>query len=65
MFVHVYMYDICSPCLNLCNMCDPAIGLFVFQTEMGGWALRLAVGIYVLMLAVTAGNANEGGNIKS
>ncbi|KAK9970945.1 hypothetical protein ABG768_026847 [Culter alburnus] len=26
---------------------------------MGGWALRLAVGIYVLMLAVTAGNANE------
>lgn len=46
-------------------MCDPAIGLFVFQIEMGGWALRLAVGIYVLMLAVTAGNANEGGNIKS
>ncbi|XP_048065195.1 integrin beta-4 isoform X3 [Megalobrama amblycephala] len=26
---------------------------------MGGWALRLAVGIYVLMLAVTAGHANE------
>lgn len=45
-------------------MCDPAIVLFVFQTEMGGWALRLAVGIYVLMLAVTAGHANEGGNIK-
>ncbi|XP_050972902.1 integrin beta-4 isoform X2 [Labeo rohita] len=26
---------------------------------MGGWALRLAVGIYVLMLAVTASRANE------
>ncbi|XP_073675885.1 integrin beta-4 isoform X2 [Garra rufa] len=26
---------------------------------MGGWALRLAVGIYVLMLAVTASSANE------
>ncbi|XP_051759499.1 integrin beta-4 isoform X2 [Ctenopharyngodon idella] len=26
---------------------------------MGGWALRLAVGIYVLMLTVTAGHANE------
>uniref|UniRef100_A0A8C2HQW0 Integrin beta n=1 Tax=Cyprinus carpio TaxID=7962 RepID=A0A8C2HQW0_CYPCA len=29
------------------------------QTEMGGWALRLSVGIYVLMLAVTASRANE------
>uniref|UniRef100_A0A8C1R285 Integrin beta n=1 Tax=Cyprinus carpio TaxID=7962 RepID=A0A8C1R285_CYPCA len=26
---------------------------------MGGWALRLSVGIYVLMLAVTASRANE------
>uniref|UniRef100_A0A672P5V2 Integrin beta n=1 Tax=Sinocyclocheilus grahami TaxID=75366 RepID=A0A672P5V2_SINGR len=26
---------------------------------MGGWALRLAVGIYVLLLAVTASHANE------
>ncbi|XP_067270325.1 integrin beta-4 isoform X2 [Pseudorasbora parva] len=26
---------------------------------MGGWALRLTVGIYVLMLAVTVGHANE------
>ncbi|XP_067250636.1 integrin beta-4 isoform X4 [Chanodichthys erythropterus] len=26
---------------------------------MGGWALHLAVGIYVLMLTVTAGHANE------
>lgn len=46
-------------------MCDFAIFLFVFQTEMGGWALRLAVGIYVLMFAVTTGRANEGGNINS
>ncbi|XP_026125310.1 integrin beta-4 isoform X4 [Carassius auratus] len=28
-------------------------------TEMGGWALHLAVGIYVLLLAVTASHANE------
>lgn len=46
-------------------MCDPAIVLFVFQTEMGGWTLHLAVGIYVLMLAVTAVRANDGENINS
>ncbi len=45
-------------------MCDLAIVVFMFQTEMGGWALRLAVGIYVLLLSVTASRANEGGNIS-
>lgn len=62
--VHVNLCDICSPCLTLCQMCDLAIVVFMFQTEMGGWALRLAVGIYVLLLAVTASRANEGGNIS-
>lgn len=47
------------------KMCDLAIVVFMLQTEMGGWALRLAVGIYVLMLAVTASRANEGGSINS
>jgi len=46
-------------------MYDLAIVSFVFQTEMGGWARRLAVGIYILMLAVTVSRANEGGNINS
>uniref|UniRef100_A0A8C2FVW6 Integrin beta n=1 Tax=Cyprinus carpio TaxID=7962 RepID=A0A8C2FVW6_CYPCA len=57
--VHVHLCGICSPCLTLCKMCDLAIVVFMFQTEMGGWALRLSVGIYVLMLAVTASRANE------
>jgi len=61
----VFMCDICSPCLTLCNMYDLAIVSFVFQTEMGGWDRRLAVGIYILMLAVTVSRANEGGNINS
>ncbi len=46
-------------------MCDLAIVVFLFQTEMGGWALGLAVGIYVLLLTVMDSRANEGGNSQN
>ncbi len=54
-----------SPCLTLCKMCDLAIVVFMFQTEMGGWAMGLALGIYVLLLAVMDSRANEGGNSQN